>query len=385
MPRILRKVTKGILVAATIVNVVIFLVACSSAFLDPIKFLYISLLAIGMIFWVLGLIGFFIFWLITRSKWAILPLLTIIIGWPQINALFAFHPFSDYALKKEPGTLRVLQYNVSRFDESAKYGNPGGVVRTTHRMDFFKFIQAQQVDVFCVQEFFESHDPKNYQKNIPVLTDSAGLKYYHYVADHYYVDSLYETGVGIFSRYPIVGKGRIQYGGPASMMANESLVYADIDVMGTIVRVYATHLQSMLFHRSDYVAISQLRSTTDNVVNNAKGLFWRFRTAYTLRTNQVNIIKEEMAKSPYPRIICGDFNDVPTSWSHFTLSKDMQDVFTKTGFGLGRTFSSISPTLRIDYILAEKSLPVVQSKTFKLNYSDHYPVIADFKIPSKEN
>ena len=154
MPRILRKVTKGVLVAATIVNVVIFLVACSSAFLNPISFLYISFLAVGMIFWVVGLVGFFIFWIIVRSKWAVLPLLTLIIGWPQVNALFAFHPLSSYSTEKAPGTLRVLQYNVSRFDESAKYGKPKGVVRTTHRIDFFKFIQAQEVDVFCVEEFF---------------------------------------------------------------------------------------------------------------------------------------------------------------------------------------------------------------------------------------
>jgi endonuclease/exonuclease/phosphatase family metal-dependent hydrolase len=384
MPRILRKVTKGILVAATIVNTVVFLVACSSAFLDPIGFLYISLLAIGMIFWIVGLIGFFVFWMFLRSKWAILPLLALIIGWPQINALFAFHPLSSYHVEKEPGTVRVLQYNVSRFDESAKYGNPGGAVRTTHREDFFKFIRDQQVDICCLEEFFESNDPKTYESNKKVLIESLGLKYYHFAADHYYVDSTYELGVAIFSRYPIVGRGRVRYDGPEVFMGKESLIYADIDVNGSIVRVYATHLQSMLFHRSDYAAIKELPFATENAVNDAKGLFWKFRTAYSLRTDQVNIIKDELAKSPYPRIVCGDFNDVPTSWSHFTLAKNLQDVFTKKGFGLGRTFSLISPTLRIDYILAEKSIPVVQTKTFKLNYSDHYPVVADLKIPAKE-
>jgi endonuclease/exonuclease/phosphatase family metal-dependent hydrolase len=58
----------------------------------------------------------------------------------------------------------------------------------------------------------------------------------------------------------------------------------------------------------------------------------------------------------------------------------MQDAFLKKGFGFGRTFSNISPTLRIDYILATKDLKIEQFNKGNLNVSDHYPIMADFKL-----
>ena len=38
----------------------------------------------------------------------------------------------------------------------------------------------------------------------------------------------------------------------------------------------------------------------------------------------------------------------------------MQDAFLKKGFGIGRTFSALSPTLRIDYIFTDKHFKIKQ-------------------------
>ena len=38
----------------------------------------------------------------------------------------------------------------------------------------------------------------------------------------------------------------------------------------------------------------------------------------------------------------------------------MQDAFFKKGFGVGRTFAAISPTLRIDYIFADENFRIDQ-------------------------
>ena len=62
-------------------------------------------------------------------------------------------------------------------------------------------------------------------------------------------------------------------------------------------------------------------------------------------------------------------------------------TFLKKSFGVGRTFSGISPTLRIDYILAANNLSVLQFDRHVRKYSDHYMLVADFKIkpPVEEN
>jgi len=60
----------------------------------------------------------------------------------------------------------------------------------------------------------------------------------------------------------------------------------------------------------------------------------------------------------------------------------MQDAFLKRGFGLGRTFAAISPTLRIDYIFADDHFRIDQFRRIVRSYSDHYMLVADIKIKS---
>jgi endonuclease/exonuclease/phosphatase family metal-dependent hydrolase len=62
----------------------------------------------------------------------------------------------------------------------------------------------------------------------------------------------------------------------------------------------------------------------------------------------------------------------------------MQDAFLEKGSGIGRTFSSLSPTLRIDYILASKEFSIEQFNRVEKNYSDHYMLVTDLKLPARQ-
>jgi len=83
---------------------------------------------------------------------------------------------------------------------------------------------------------------------------------------------------------------------------------------------------------------------------------------------------------PHPVLLCGDFNDVPNSYTYFHIKGNLQDAFLQKGFGIGRTYTSLSPTLRIDYLLASDHFRVLQCKKVELPYSDHYPVITDVAL-----
>jgi endonuclease/exonuclease/phosphatase family metal-dependent hydrolase len=74
--------------------------------------------------------------------------------------------------------------------------------------------------------------------------------------------------------------------------------------------------------------------------------------------------------------LCGDFNDTPNSYSYFTIRGKLRDAFLEKGFGFGRTYSGIAPTLRIDYIFASPSIEVLSFRRIKKVLSDHYPIIA---------
>ena len=61
----------------------------------------------------------------------------------------------------------------------------------------------------------------------------------------------------------------------------------------------------------------------------------------------------------------------------------MINAFVKKGTGLGRTFSGISPVLRIDNIFVDKKMDVLQFQLIKKKLSDHFPIIADVQMGKK--
>ena len=87
-----------------------------------------------------------------------------------------------------------------------------------------------------------------------------------------------------------------------------------------------------------------------------------------------------MDKSPYPVIVCGDFNDVPNSYSYNTIGQGLKNTFKEKGSGIGRTFSGISTTQRIDNIFAADRFTVKQFLRIPKKLSDHFPIFADVQL-----
>ena len=105
----------------------------------------------------------------------------------------------------------------------------------------------------------------------------------------------------------------------------------------------------------------------------------RLRSSFENRGNEVEQIKQHIRQSPYPVIICGDFNDTPISYAYRTISKGLTDAFVNSGKGFGNTFVGPLPYFRIDFVLHD---PIFKSFGFNTNssitLSDHYPITLDF-------
>ncbi len=379
MTRILRKVSKKIFIILNIIAVISFLLVCCTGFLSPGRSWIIALLGILFPFIVLTLLLFILFWWFFKSRWAFLSLVTLLIGWWQVHALFALHPFTSFNDEKPEGSLRIMQWNVSRFDQM-NLKRPGG----SFRMPIMEHIKKLDPDILCLEEFLESNNPREFKQNIPYITNTLKYPYHFFARDHRRADGVYEHGVIIFSRYPIIDTLRIRYSGPDSLKSAESLIHADVNVNGQRIRVFATHLQSLRFDGNDYTVIRTLGQGEYDAMDKSKGVLKKFRLAYYLRSKQAEIVRREKDASPYPTITCGDFNDVPNSFTYSRIIGDDHDAFLQCGFGIGRTFASLSPTLRIDYIFAHEKMKVLQCKKTRLPYSDHYPLVADIQLPAKE-
>ncbi len=140
----------------------------------------------------------------------------------------------------------------------------------------------------------------------------------------------------------------------------------------------------MLFQSNDYRNLEIIKSVDDSLIEASKSIIRKLKQGYTLRGYQADLVREHLDASPYPEIVCGDFNDVPNSYTYFRIKGDRKDAFIRSSSGLGRTFARLSPTLRIDYIIADKAFEIVQCKRVRLPYSDHYPIVADVRLPAED-
>ena len=147
-----------------------------------------------------------------------------------------------------------------------------------------------------------------------------------------------------------------------------------------IVRVFTTHLQSFKFSKEDYAGIEKLKNNDDKALPASKGIFEKMKGAFTKRGEQARIVRDALDKTRYPSIICGDFNDVPNSFTYFHIRKDWQDVFLQESLGIGRTYLSLTSTLRIDYILPDPNFVIHQFDMVDEDLSDHLMLVADVSL-----
>ncbi|MGB3008459.1 MAG: endonuclease/exonuclease/phosphatase family protein [Chitinophagaceae bacterium] len=352
---------KSVLIFLNIIVVILYLFACLVPFLNAGQFWIIAILGLGFPFLLVFLLVFLFLWAIKRSKWVFLCLAALLISIQQLSVTFAFHLKKEFVIDKPESTLRVLSWNVSRWDERNKEKR-GGVSFRRLMMDF---IQIQGADVLCLQEFFECHDPHYYEANIPAI-EKMGYPYHYFFPSSALFDGKFQYGMAIFSKYPIIDSAEF----PIEISTHsEGLSYVDIKTSSQTLRIFSIHLESVGFNSKDYENLGEIQGS--------RGILGKIRRSYQLRSRQAEMASEIIKASPYPVIVCGDLDDIPNSYVYFKIKGRLQDAFIKKGSGLGKTFRFISPTLRIDYILAHRKFTIKQYTRIEVPYSDHYPIVAD--------
>ncbi len=359
---------KSFFVFINICVIACYLLVCILQYVNTGKYWYLALPGLIFPLIVFALLFFIVVWAFAKSKWFWVSLIVLLLGTQQILAVFGFHVPKDFENEKTVNTLRILQWNVSSWDE---YNNKKKD-ELNYRPLMLGLVQIQNADVLCFQEFFEPHDSKKYAKNISAIV-KIGYPYHYFISSNDF-EKEFEIGVAIFSKYPIIDSAKFEY---AKNSSAEHLIYIDIKVKNKIFRIFTTHLQSVRFAAEEYQSLSELKHSNREGLRDSRTIVSKLKKGYTYRYSQAEIVHQQIEASPYPVIVCGDFNDVPNSNTYFKVKGKLQDAFLKKGFFIGRTFRFISPTLRIDYILSDKKFSVQQSKVIHVPYSDHYPVEAD--------
>lgn len=370
------KLVSTIFKIANISVVGFYLLACLIPYLPAGRYWMIAML--GLVFPILLfiIVAFLIGWLIARSKWFLLSLVALVVSWKQVSVITGLNRDNDFSVVKNDSTLRVFSWNLSSWGET----NKSRRFTPDFQNQMREFVKAQRADVLCLQEFYDLTKDNSDFSILKVFKD-AGYKYSYF--ERTVVGTMkHKTGVAILSKYPILGKAKFVFGEDDFA---EHLIYADIKYHDTIIRVFTTHLQSVRFENQEYFSIRNIKQPDEASIRESKTIISKLKHGYEFRGSQADLVNQKIKESPYPVIVCGDFNDVPNSYTYFRIRGELQDAFLEKGSKLGRTFRYLSPTLRIDYIMADKKLAVEQFNRFIVPYSDHYPIVADFRVNTTSN
>ena len=350
--------------------------------LTCILFLYPLFVTPLPLIWINGFLGLitpylvainivlFIFWLIAKPFLSLVSLLSLLVGWKTIFVLLAWHPGNAFSEKKKENTLRIMSWNVKGFN---------GVETTSpikiRTEDIAYSILKWEPDIICMQEYNTNERPNDIANHANYFTKKYPYSFFSKDYSNPFND--YFLGCIIYSKYKIIHAERMAY------TNNESLIYATILKGDDTIRIYTTHLASYRLQHDDFEAIDDATPTKKSDLKAKWTVIRKMKHAFVERAVQAQLVRNRILTSPYPTIITGDFNDVPSSYTYSTIKGDWQDAFLQKGVGIGATYNDLSPTLRIDYILANQSWEVRGWESVDENLSDHHMIMADLLLVKK--
>ena len=329
--------------------------------------IWIAFVGLAYPFVLLANLVFVVVWVLRRRfVFALATLGFIALGWKTLTATYQLFGEQGTTVKDSQHYVRMMTYNVHQFK---KYGENNDV---STKDQIIKVIENQNPDVVCFQEFFTRR--KGEYDLIDSVKKRLKLKYYYFVPS---VDNNYEAaGLAIFSRYPITNKGKVSFG----EFAGNGSIYADLDVRGQVFRVYNVHLQSISFQKEDYDYIDQVTKKMGTEYRSSRRIASMLKGAFERRSEQVNIMKDEMQTCKLPFVIAGDFNDTPASYCVTQITSSLKNTFKEQGSGFGKTYNGAFPNFQIDYIATTKHFDVINYHISRDKLSDHFPVRSDLRL-----
>lgn len=252
--------------------------------------------------------------------------------------------------------IKIISYNVHLF------GLLGNEKNTVTLPGIVEFIEKENPDIVCIQEV-SAFD-----------TTSINKAFRQYPYHRYHLNIRQNGaffGIATFSRYPIAESEKFTFPNTSNRC-----LFTDIVIRQKTVRVYNMHLQSVHINLEETALRLQQEELRNEELRNVSG---RLKSGFIKRAKQVNLITWHMAASPFPIIVCGDFNDTPVSYTYRKMKGDRNDCFTKAGNGIVSTYKNFWPAFRIDYIFSDKQFDVARYKIEKVPFSDHYPVVVELR------
>lgn len=295
--------------------------------------------------------------------------LLLVIG---VAAVYLLSLFVSHGSEKKGNGITIMTYNTDRM----------GMFRKAEANKVIQNILQADADIVCLQEV-EVYKDHSYL-TLPELKRALS-KYGYTYFDFKIYNHRRQYGLAVFSRYELIHKHTIQYASVGNISD-----YCDVVVGRDTFRLFNNHLESnRLTHHDLPDSLS-----TDAVRMAAQRINQKMGKALPTRNAQARAIRDEIDASPYPVVVVGDFNSMPTSyvyrhirsgsmWRRLTGKNNarLQDAFLSTSWGrLGNTFTSHHVGIRIDYVLCSREFVPLRTRVIPCKGSDHFPIMTTLQF-----
>ena len=251
--------------------------------------------------------------------------------------------------------FKVLSYNVRFFYNDAGESSADSVAA---------FIERINPDIICLQEYYP--DLAANSERLMRLMDE-------------YNQVQFDQGEGSWHRQAILSRYRVLRSGV--IMRPSTAIWADLLIREDTVRVLNNHLQSTgitAFDSEYLMGHAYLLDTARE--EKLRSMVSRFHDNCVIRANEADTIRGHLdSLAPRMKILCGDLNDTPLSYTYRRLAHGLNDAFSEAGEGFSHTFRGFFDALRIDYVFSSKEFETLSYEVPKVPHSDHLPVVVRYK------
>ena len=314
----------------TIVVAALFITTLFVPTLDPREWNEVSTLGLVAPFIYVAQVALTLYWIVRWRMFFAVPMIFIsLLGVFQLSLFYKLELRRVYTEpnlkpKYDKKALKVMSYNVRSFIDD------NGNLCIDSMMSVIK---ALNPDILCFQEMGFSELADSLLEPLKPMPRSL---------------SRHNLSPAIYSRYPIISASRID--------TLKNYVWADIVIKKDknnedTIRVFNNHLHSTAIRRDDNEYIENHDFLEGDSVGKMRSMITRLTDNNRIRAEQADTLASLVAASPYPVIVCGDFNDTPVSYTYRTIARKLNDSYRKVGRGYSHTYRGFFDMLRIDYIL----------------------------------
>ena len=364
----MKKIFHLVMIISNIIVAISLLMSYLCVVIHPITIWWIGLFGLAYMHLLVVNLFFVVFWIFSnKKKIFVISMATILIGWPLLGRNIQLFGKKLPENEKQNWNLKVLSFNVQGFIQMERIQSNGMY------LNLFDFLREKDADIICMQEFaVYSWNNKLSKENIHKQFDKTPYYHIELTADGA-TGNHYQFGIATFSKYPIIRNKLIYTNGSAN-----ACMYSDLLIGSDTVRVFNIHLQSVGFQHEERSLLHNVikREYGKSDVRAIKGIIRQLSLSSFKRAQQVEVLCSHMEQSPYPIIICGDFNDPPTSFSYQKVRGNRKDAFIEAGSGLSTTYHiGHKAFFRIDCVMYSDDFKSYNYESPRVHLSDHFPVM----------